>query len=128
MAQKKEPRRGDWYSDVQSILAEFEIHISETYIREMKSNSFKKLVKQKAFEAGFRYLRSKQMNVEKGRLINYTTLELQDYLQPCANISLEDQQLVFSHRCEINFLKTNFKRNIHINNEYCIKKFSKIIR
>ena len=94
----------------------------------MKSNVFKKLVKQKAFEAGFSYLRSKQLNGEKGRLINYTTLELQDYLQPCANISLQDQQLVFSLRCEMNVLKTNFKRNNNISNEYCIKKCQKRIR
>ena len=82
-------------------------------------------MKQKAFKASFRYLRSKQLNGEKGRLTNYTTLELQDYLQPCANIFLEDQQLVYSLRCKMNFLKSNFKRNIHIYNEYCIKKCQK---
>ena len=108
MAQKKEPRKGDWYSDIQSIFVEFEINMSEKCIVEIKSSALKTSVKQKAFQAGFRHLKSKQLAGEKGRIIDYTNLELRHYLRACANISLEDQQLMFTLRCEINFLKTNF--------------------
>ena len=48
MAQKFEPRRGDWYSEIQTILKEFEIDISEKYIKEIKTSVFKNIVKQKS--------------------------------------------------------------------------------
>ena len=60
----------------------------------LQTNSFKGIVKQKAFLAGINYLLAKQNNCEKGSLIKYDTLELQDYLKSCANLSLEDQQLI----------------------------------
>ena len=122
MAQKKEPRRGDWYSDVQNIIKEFNINMSEEQIKETKTNSFKGVVKEKAFLSGIRYLKAKQEKGEKGSLIKYNTLELQDYLQSCANISLEDQQLIFSFICEMNVQKSNFRRNMNINIEYCIRE------
>ena len=81
MAQKSYPRKGDWYSAVQTILKEFEIHLSEEAIKETTTNYFKKLVKQKSIQAGIRYLNTIQMNKEKGIFIKYDTLELQDYLQ-----------------------------------------------
>ena len=90
MVQKKETRRGDWYSDVQNIIKEFNINMSEEQIEETKTNSFKEEVIEKAFLSGIRYLKAKQEKGEKGSLINYNTFELQYYLQSCANISLED--------------------------------------
>ena len=33
MAQKKQPRRGDWYSEIQSIMEDFEITISDDEIK-----------------------------------------------------------------------------------------------
>ena len=62
------------------------------------------------------------MKGEKGSLIKYNKIELQDYLNPCANISLDDQKLLFSLRCEMNYLKSNFKRNKQISPEYCINE------
>ena len=95
MAQKFEPRRGDWYSEIQTILKEFEIDISEKYIKQIKTSVFKNIVKQKSIESSMKYLKSRQMKGEKGAFINYNKLELQDYLNPCANISLEEQKLIF---------------------------------
>ena len=102
MAQKKEPRRGNWYSEIQLILKEFEIALSEKAIQELHTSAFKKLVNQKSILTGIKYLESKQRNCEKGTFIKYKSLELQDYLHACENISLEDQQLLFSLRCEMN--------------------------
>ena len=62
------------------------------------------------------------MNKEKGIFIKYDTLELQDYLQSCANISFEDQKRIISLRCEMNLIRFNFKRNMNISPEYCIKQ------
>ena len=122
MAQKSYPRKRDWYSEVQTILKEFEIPLSEEGIKETKTNHFNMLVKEKSIQAGIRYLNTIQMNKEKGSFIKYNTLELQDYLQPCANISFEDQKLIFSLRCEMNLIRFNFKRNMNISPEYCIKQ------
>ena len=57
----------------------------------------------------------------KGSRIKYENLELQDYLQPSSNLKLEDQRFLFSLRCEMNVLKTNFKRNESIGSNTCIK-------
>ena len=50
--------------------------MSEECIKETKTNHFKRLVKQKSFQAGINYLNSIQMKREKGRLFKYETLEL----------------------------------------------------
>ena len=122
MVQKVSPKWRDWYSEVQSILKEFQINMSEEEIKETKVNHFKRVVKQKAIKAGIIYLNSKQIKGGKGSLIKYDTLELQDYLKSCANITLEDQKFIFSFSCEMNVLKSNFKRNINVSQEYCIKQ------
>ena len=40
-AQKFNPKRGDWYSEVQHILKEFEINLTEIEIKETQSMRFK---------------------------------------------------------------------------------------
>ena len=46
MAQKKEPKKGDWYSDVNIYMNEFKIDMSEEAIKQMPELKFKALVKQ----------------------------------------------------------------------------------
>ena len=50
---------------------------------------FKNMVKRSSDEAAFRYLQKNQEKGTKGAQINYKTLEIQDYLQPCSNIKIE---------------------------------------
>ena len=54
-AQKDHPKRFDWYSEVQNILEEFEINLSETEIKETPPHRFKTLVKNNAIKAGIKY-------------------------------------------------------------------------
>ena len=96
MAQKQEPKKGDWYSDVNKYLKEFKIDISEEAIKKMPESIFKALVKKQSVETAINYLKEKQKKLEKGSDIDYQTLELQDYISPSANLTLEDQQLMFS--------------------------------
>ena len=70
-----------------------------------QTTSFKNIVNQKSIEASVRYLKSRQIKGEKGCLIECNILELQDYSNPCANILLDDQKLIFSLRYEMNNLK-----------------------
>ena len=43
--------------------------------------------------------------------LKYTSIELQDYLNPFANIKLEDQRYLFSLRTKINHIKINFPKD-----------------
>ena len=88
MAQKSEPRKGDWYSDVKKYLIEFEMDISEENIKNMPELKFKSLVKKQANKASFNYLNQKQSKCEKGSKIKYQQIEIQDYLTPSANLIL----------------------------------------
>ena len=87
----------------------------------MSQAIFKNMVKKKSLLAAIKYLKIKQKKCEKGLGINYNSLEIQDYLNPCSNISLEDQRFIFSLRCEMNPIRKNFTRNINMKQEFCIK-------
>ena len=86
---------------------------------------FKRIVKQKAEIAGLKYLHKLQKKCEKGSRIQYNSLELQDYLGPSSKISIENHRFLFSIRCEMNILKSNFKRNNSIISTFCIKSCNK---
>ena len=120
MAQKNCPTKGDWNSEVSDILEEFEINITIEELKNIPANRFKRIVKLKSEIAGFNYLKCQQQKCGKGSRIRYESLELQDYLNPFSNISIENQRLLFSLRCEMNILKSTFRRNPNINSRYCI--------
>ena len=75
MAPKRELRRGDYYSEIQKYLADFEFHISEENIKEMPDNYFKALVKKQAIGAAMKYLKQKQSDCDKGSNIEYKDLD-----------------------------------------------------
>ena len=66
MAQKKQPRKGYWYSEVQNIIKEFEMNVSEEDIKQIPTNSFKKMVKTGSKRAGLKYLKNIQVKGSKG--------------------------------------------------------------
>jgi hypothetical protein len=82
-------------------------------------------LRKKTFSACLTYLKSKQLKGEKASNIIYNSIQLQDYLNPCSNIKLEDQRAMFSLRSRMNETKTNFSRNNKLKNEYCIKDCGK---
>ena len=124
MAQRNIPTKGDWYSYVSNILEDFEINLKIEDLKNVPVNIFKRMVKQ---VSGLKYLKCQQIFFLKGARIKYDCLELQDYLKPSSNISIEDQRIIFGLRCEMNILKSNFKRNRSINEKYCIKACMKEI-
>ena len=76
------------------------------------STIYNNIVKKKAVIAGIEYLRAKQIKGQKGLKIKYTNLELQDYLNPCSNITLEDQRIMLRLRSEINPLKRSSEETV----------------
>ena len=105
LAQKNDPKQGDWYSEIKRILNEFELDLSDEAIMMTKETIFKNLVKKKALSAGLKYLTEKQKKGEKGRDILYESFQLQDYLCPYSNLDLEEQRLLFSLTSRMNPLK-----------------------
>ena len=73
-------------------------------------------MKQKAEVAGLQHEKC-----EKGQRILYDGLELQGYLDPSSNVTLEDQLFLFSLRCAIFILKLNLRRNENMISSFCIK-------
>ena len=67
IAQNNDPTKGDWYSDVHTILNELEIDMNDEDIKKTNENIFKKLVKKKTVSAGIKYLTDKQKKGEKGK-------------------------------------------------------------
>ena len=122
MAQKKNYVKGDWYSDVKNVLKEFEIELSEESIQNIPEGVFKKLVRDKTYSAAFKYLKVKQTRGSKGADIKYTLIELQDYLNPFANLTLEDQRYIFSLRSKMNEIKNNFPKDRNMKIVYCVKQ------
>ena len=45
MALKGDPKSGDWYSEVRTIVSEFETNISDKNIKKMPEHLFKRIVK-----------------------------------------------------------------------------------
>ena len=53
MAQKKDPKLWDWYSDVRKFLNKF-VNISDENIKKMPENIFKSLIKKNACKTGLK--------------------------------------------------------------------------
>ena len=107
------------------IMEEFQINKSEDDLKKISKDRFKRIVRQKAKIAGLKYLHELQKKCGKGSRIQYNSLELQDYLSPSSNISLENQRFLFSIRCGMNILKSNFTRNKSIVSTFCINSCMK---
>ena len=122
VAQKKQPQRGDWYSEKQSIMEDLEITISDDEIKRTPARVFKKTLKIRAARAGLIYLKELQKKGTKGSLIIYDSLEVQDDLNPSTNMKIEDQRYLFSLRSEMNILHTNFSRNKKKQPKFCGKE------
>ena len=73
-AHQENPVRGDWFSEIRTILSEFKINISIEDIRSMTRKQFKKLSKLMSEEAAFDYLHKKQEAGSKGRNLHYGQL------------------------------------------------------
>ena len=74
MAQKKHPKKGDWYSEIQCILKEFELNLCEEDIKRIPTTTFKNMVKTSAKDTGFKYLQNIQVRgqrEEKFNMIHY---------------------------------------------------------
>ena len=96
MAQFVQPVKGDYSHTITATLREVGITSTMQEITNMTKTFFRIFLKQKCDEAGYQYLIQKQARGSKGVEINYIGLQMADYLLPQENMSLEDQQELFS--------------------------------
>ena len=107
-AQEERPTKGDWFSETQKNIQEFEINLSNSEIRAMSKNKFHKITKLKTEKLAWTNLLFKQKNGKKGKYIEYSDhLQMADYLHPNSILNLEDQILMFQIRSETNPLPAN---------------------
>ena len=113
--QKKFPVRGDWIKQIESDLLQLKIEQSESEIKCMKKEEFKKLVKEKLETMASNFLEDLKENHSKTeKLFEY---KLQNYLTS-QNLSTEQKKLLFSLRTRSIHVKTNY-RNKYKFNMFC---------
>ena len=107
-AQRKSPIKGDWASETDKIIKQFDLNLSNQEILQMNAHKYKSLVRKKSKIAALTYLLDKQQRGKKGKYIEYKSLQMADYLLPKSEIPIEEKIELFSIRTEINNLPCNF--------------------
>ena len=74
----------------------------------MDRKSFQDMNKRKAIQLAYKYLLNKQKQGEKGFNIIYgESFSMANYLKPNSLLSMEDQKVILSIRCQVNPLPSN---------------------
>ena len=97
-------------------MGELGIQLSEEKIKEMKYETFKKIVKTKLNENFFSYLLSLRSSHTKTE--NLVSYKLQNYLQS-ENLTFKQKQLLFSLRTRSVNVKRNYKNKYRHTNLFC---------
>ena len=104
-----EPSRGDWASTCRNDLKELNISYSLEEIRIMAKDKFNRILKEKVKESALKYLLEKKG--KKGKEIEYTTLEMAEYLQPFGNkLTVAEQRDLFSIKNRMVDIPSNFPK------------------
>ena len=104
----EKPTRNDWASFAKLLVQKYNLNLTLLEIENMKTSSFKKLVKTKMEEVAFSELTQRQKLKEKGRTIKYTRLCMATYLLPEAKLTTEEKTEIFALRCQMNENPCNF--------------------
>ena len=132
-ATRDNPIQNDFVNSCKKYLDSLEIELDFDDIRKMSRYAFKKLVKGKTTEAGFKYLmkkkneKGKQMKIEN---LEYSKLSLQEYLL-CGSNDIEISKLIFKTRGQILDIKEHkkwkYKDDICVGCEKKSETFEEII-
>ena len=111
ISQLKNPKKGDWVSQVLSDMVIINLNMEIEDVAKMSKNAFKTLLKQKVNMYAFNQLieiknERKSVNA-KGKMINYDSFKMQNYLLPSDRISILEQKWVFKCRTDDIDIKGN---------------------
>ena len=108
-AQDEDPTRGDWVTTVKADLEELDIKMSFRDIRNVSANSFKKIVKKQIRIKTLEYLQQCQQTHSKSKHVTYQKLEMEGYLKPGNDLTIQEKQFIFKARTLMLNVKMNFK-------------------
>ena len=98
MVQERSPLKEDWILSVKKDLETFQLdHLTFPEIKKMKKYKLKKIVKKALKKKAFEYLQVEKNRKNKIKNIQYSTLELQQYLKT-DKIGLRRKKLLFKTR------------------------------
>jgi hypothetical protein len=98
--------KGDWTTMCLDNLRELDVQNSLEEIKQMSPYQFKKMLKEKVRQAALQYLTDKRGS--KGAEINYQELQMADYLQPIADLSIDVKRKIFEVRNKMTRIPANF--------------------
>ena len=78
-------------------------------IKEMTAKQYKEIIKAKCNELAFRYLMNKRRT--KGKEIEYTKIQMSQYLLPNNHLEIEEQKQVFEIRNKMTNITVNYSSN-----------------
>ena len=101
------PTKGDWVSTCFKDLKELEITLED--IKNMTKYRISKLLRQKANTRALKYLTEKQG--VKGKEINYSKIEMAEYLSPSNNkLTIDEKRKLFEIRNKMVNIPANFPK------------------
>ena len=89
--------KNDFVKTCENYMKILEVNLSFLEIEEMSKSSLKKIVKEKTTNAAFQYLIKEKNKQSKISHINYSKLEIQEYLLE-GNKNIKIAQLIFKSR------------------------------
>jgi hypothetical protein len=92
--------KGDWTTKCTDNLGDLDIINSMEEIKQMSPSQFKKMLKEKVREAALQYLTDAE--------INDPELQIVDYLQPIADLSIDVKRKIFEARNKMTRIPANF--------------------
>ena len=104
--QYQNPTKGDWPSSCLNNLKEMNINMNFKEIKEMKESSYREMIRMKCNEQAFKYLTNKRGS--KGKEIDYTGIQMSQYLQPNDKLDINEQKKIFEIRNRMNNIPANY--------------------
>ena len=101
-------RKNEWTEKVKEDLEELDIEINLEKIKSKSKDTFKNLVKKKVSEKALDVLLEMKERHSKMKNLNYTSLEMQQYLKE-KRISKSQAQIIFRFRTRMEKFSENFK-------------------
>ena len=109
-AQCDSPTKGDWVSMVKQDIGDLELDMTFDQIKACSKETFKDSVKKHVNAAAFKYLITLQKTHSKAKMMHYSELNLQQYLDSdCNPMTNKEKIFSFAARSHMLDVKCNFK-------------------
>ena len=108
-AQKLNPVKGDWIKMINEDKEHLKISLSDDQIATMSKEKFRNLVKSATNNEAFKYLMKKKESHSKLNELDYSKLEIQDYLKTDNMLTDDEKCILFKFRVREIEVRVNYK-------------------